>query len=532
MEILARLQNQANQIKQIHLRDLLSQRERNQVCTANFENILFDYSHSKVCQTTLDLLGEYAISTGLFDKIRAMYEGQHINTTENRAVLHVLLRAQESQHPQFPEVLQIRERIKEFANKVRNGEILGVTGKPLFNILCIGIGGSYLGPEFVAEALKTEPNCMRESIGRNLRFLANVDPVDFLRATHELDPEETLVVIISKTFTTAETMMNARKATAWLTSHITSHPSEKVIEHHVCAVSSNLQKTKEFGIQDERVFGFWDWVGGRYSVTSAVGLVPLYLHYGAQIDLFLQGANSIDRLFLEKANLNQWKENIPLLMGLLGWWNTQFLEYASRAVLPYSQALVRFAAHIQQLDMESNGKQCKKDGTPVEVSGPIVFGEPGTNGQHSFYQLMHQGRIVQSEFIGFCQSHSSDSEAHNELMSNFFAQPDALALGKTTEELRKENCPDALIPHKMFKGDRPSFSLLFPALTVSACGQLLALYEHRVAVEGFLWDLNSFDQFGVELGKTLATKVKQAIASETFEGHPSENLLLHYINHR
>ena len=301
-----------------------------------------------------------------------------------------------------------------------------------------------------------------------------------------------------------------------------------MVSKHIAAVSTNLQKTSEFGINPERVFGFWDWVGGRFSVTSAVGLLPLSLQYGEKINEFLKGANSIDDLFITKANTESVRENLPLLLGLIGWWNTEFLNYSARAILPYSQALVRFPAHVQQLDMESNGKQCKANGEPIENSGPLVFGEPGTNGQHSFYQLLHQGRAVPAEFIGFCKSHSNDVEAHNELMSNFFAQPDALALGKTRDQLIAEGVPENLIPHKLFFGDRPSLSLLFEELTAFSCGQLLALYEHRVAVEGFLWEINSFDQFGVELGKGLANQVKKTIESGNFEGHPSQTLLEHY----
>lgn len=530
MEAISRLKAHASAIKQTHLRDLLKDLNRNASCSIKFENILLDYSHSKLNSETLDLLGELAKSSGLFEKVQSMFAGERINKTEDRSVLHVLLRAQESQLPIFNEVLDVRNRVKDFAVKVRNQELKGVTGKPLVNVLCIGIGGSYLGPEFVAEALKTEPRCSEQASGRTLRFLANVDPVDFIRNTKDLDPSETLVVVISKTFTTAETMMNAAKVKEWLVNSLSSYAPEEVVASHMCAVSTNLPKTQQFGIRDERVFGFWDWVGGRFSVTSAVGLVPLYLQYGEAIDDFLLGANSMDLHFLNNANSENWTSNLPLLLGLVGWWNTECLEYNSRAVLPYSQALLRFPAHIQQLDMESNGKQCTLEGSSVPNTGPIVFGEPGTNGQHSFYQLMHQGRVVPAEFIGFCKSHSPDTEAHNELMSNFFAQPDALAIGKTSEQLLSENCPEHLVEHKSFSGDRPSLSLLFENLTVYTCGQLLALYEHRVAVEGFLWGINSFDQFGVELGKGLANQVKEVFKSGNIENHPSQELIRHYLN--
>ncbi|OMJ95380.1 hypothetical protein SteCoe_1302 [Stentor coeruleus] len=530
MEVLTKLRHHANQIKAHHLRDLLSDSSRN--THANFESILLDFSHSKVTNETLELLSEYAESSNLFTKIAGLYSGEVINPTEGRSVLHTLLRAETSDLPIFGEVVDVRNRIKDFSSKVRNGEFVGVSGKPLVDTLCIGIGGSYLGPEFVAEALKTEPECARAAAGRKLRFLANVDPVDFIRNTSDLDPHTTLVIVISKTFTTAETMMNAKTVKEWMVKSLGEFPADEVVKKHIVAVSTNIPKTSEFGISVENVFGFWDWVGGRFSVTSAVGLLPLYLQYGENVTNFLKGANSVDKMFLEKANRGGLSQNLPLLLGIIGWWNTEFLEYSSRAILPYSQALVRFAAHIQQVDMESNGKQCSLTGEPVKTTGPLVFGEPGTNGQHSFYQLMHQGRIVPAEFIGFCKSHSTDTLAHNELMSNFFAQPDALALGKTDYQLGTEKCPDHLIPHKRFPGDRPSLSILIENLNSYTCGQLLALYEHRVAVEGFLWGINSFDQFGVELGKGLATQVKKTIETGNFDEHPSKRLLEFYVAHR
>ena len=526
MEILSRLKCHGSQLKSQHLRELLQDSSR--VTSARFNDLLLDYSHSKFTNETLSLLSEYAESINLYSKIESLFNGENLNTTENRPVLHTLLRAESSSLQVFSEVQDIRRRIIEFSNKIRNGEIVGITGQTLKDTLCIGIGGSYLGPEFVAEALRTEPKCAEAAQGRRLRFLANVDPVDFIRNTSDLNPATTLVIIISKTFTTAETMMNARKAKQWLIKGLEEFSAEEVVRKHIVAVSTNLPKTSEFGINSENVFGFWDWVGGRFSVTSAVGLLPLYLQYGNNVSDFLQGANSIDTLLQSKNNSESLRENIPLLLGLIGWWNTECLGYSARAILPYSQALVRFPAHIQQLDMESNGKQCTVTGESIENTGPLVFGEPGTNGQHSFYQLLHQGRVVPAEFIGFCNSQSNDTEAHNELMSNFFAQPDALATGKSRDQLINEGCNEKLIPHKIFNGDRPSLSLLFKELSAFTCGQLLALYEHRVAIEGFLWGINSFDQFGVELGKGLATKVKETIANGNFEGHPSQKLLEHY----
>ena len=530
MELISRLHHHASQLKSLHLRDLLSDSSR--FTSARFDNILLDFSHSKLTNETLSLLSDLAISKNLFSSVSSLFSGEILNATENRSVLHTLLRAESSALPVFAEVQEVQSRIRAFSQSVRSGEVLGVTGRPLTTTLCIGIGGSYLGPEFVAEALRTDPACAGAAAGRTLRFLANVDPVDFIRSTSDLDPATTLVVVVSKTFTTAETMMNAARVKEWILRGLSEHPAELVARTHIAAVSTNLQKTKEFGISPDRVFGFWDWVGGRFSVTSAVGLLPLYLQYGTNVTEFLRGANSIDKLLLEKNSAEGLRENLPLLMGLIGWWNTECLGYSARAILPYSQALVRFPAHIQQLDMESNGKQCTSSGERIANSGPLVFGEPGTNGQHSFYQLMHQGRAVPAEFIGFCKSQSADTEAHNELMSNFFAQPDALALGKTEEQLRAEGCGEALVPHKVFGGDRPSLSLLFTELNAFTCGQLLALYEHRIAVEGFLWGINSFDQFGVELGKGLATKVKKTIESGEFTGHPSKELLEYYVANR
>ena len=539
MEVWTRLRAHASHLQSHHLRSLLSDKSRNQQLTATFEDIFLDYSHTKVDQEALNLLGELAESTGLYDKIAAMFRGEVVNPTEKRQVLHVALRMKTAINPALesivPEVVAVRNRAFAFAQGIRSGTSVGITGEKLTATLCIGIGGSYLGPEFVAEALRTDKVARLAANGRVLRFLANVDPIDFLRATEGLDPSRTLVVIISKTFTTAETMMNARRARDWLVSGLNTHPAEEVLKRHLCAVSTNLQKTAEFGVDNERVFGFWDWVGGRFSVSSAVGLVPLYLQYGEVVDRFLDGAHSIDTHFLETANRDNFRRNLPLMMGLLGVWNITCMNLNCRAVLPYSQALVRFAAHIQQLDMESNGKQCTLTGESISSTGPIVFGEPGTNGQHSFYQLLHQGRTVPAEFIGFCKAHTEDSEAHNELMSNFFAQPDALALGKTIDDLRRENCPEALIPHKLFNGDKPSFSLLFGELNAYACGQLLALYEHRVAVEGFIWGINSFDQWGVELGKVLATRVKGVVArndSAEVEAETSAQLLQFYLARR
>jgi glucose-6-phosphate isomerase len=450
-----------------------------------------------------------------------MAGGQHINTTEDRAVMHMALRCPSNKTMMVDgkdvvlEVHEVLQNIKKFATALRSGEKTGSTGKQLKNIISIGIGGSYLGPEFVYEALRFETNAKNASEGRQLRFLANVDPVDVARAVHGFNPEETLVIIVSKTFTTAETMLNARTLRKWLLDDLTTKgvSVEDAVAKHMIAVSAAVPLVEAFGIKKENIFGFWDWVGGRYSVTSSVGITPLAIHYGYEIaEKFLAGAHDMDKHLME-APL---RSNLPVIMGLLGVWNSSFLGHASRALLPYSQALVRFAAHIQQVDMESNGKRVTLEGVELPFqAGEVNFGEPGTNGQHSFYQLIHQGRVIPCDFIGFCESQfpvtvSSQEPVsnHDELMSNFFAQPDALARGKSIKDLEEEGVPAALRPHKMFPGNRPSISLLFPKLDAFTCGQLLALYEHRTAVQGAIWGVNSFDQWGVELGKVLAKQVR------------------------
>ncbi len=384
------------------------------------------------------------------------------------------------------------------------------------------------------------PQAAEVSKGRTLRFLANVDPVDVARATQGLDPEETLVVVVSKTFTTAETMLNARTLRKWLLDGIKGASPETVIKQHVVAASSAVPLVTEFGVDPANIFGFWDWVGGRYSVCSAVGILPLALVFGYEVmEQFLAGARNIDEHFAT-APL---RENLPVLMGLLGLWNSTFLGHESRAILPYAQALLRFPAHVQQLDMESNGKRVAIDGRELPFqAGEVNFGEPGTNGQHSFYQLIHQGRVIPTEFIGFARSQNPLElpgevvSNHDELMSNFFAQPDALAYGKTREELEIEGVKEELRAHKEFPGNRPSISMLFGQLDSFTTGQLLALYEHRVFVQGAIWGINSFDQWGVELGKVLAKQVRTQLATSrqgdaTISGFNSStaSMLRHYL---
>lgn len=522
----------------LRLSDLLMDEARASAMIAQHRNMLLDFSRQLLTVETLSALYKLAEVCQLPSRIAAMFSGEKINSTEKRSVLHIALRAPRSSSLEvdgtdvIPGVHSVLDRVRAFANRVRSGEWVGATGKPLTDVVAIGIGGSYLGPEFVFEALRIDPDGMEASKGRSLRFLANVDPVDVARARTGLNPETTLVVVISKTFTTAETMLNARTMRSWI---IDALGSEAVAKHMI-AVSTNLQGVTDFGIDPENVFGFWDWVGGRFSVTSAVGIVPLALQYGPDIvQRFLDGAHDMDVHFRDTPT----EANLPVLMGLIGVWNSSFLKLETRALLPYQQALLKLAPHIQQVDMESNGKRVRLNGSELgHAAGPINFGEPGTNGQHSFYQLVHQGRVVPCDFVGVINSQypielpGEVVSNHDELMSNFFAQPDALAFGKSAEQCRKEGIPEELIPHKTFPGNRPSSSLLIDKLDAFSVGQLLALFEHRTAVEGFIWDINSFDQWGVELGKVLAKGVRKQLHASRTTGvsvtgfNPSTTMLL------
>ncbi|KAI4347645.1 hypothetical protein L6164_008437 [Bauhinia variegata] len=513
-------------IKKVHLRDLLSDAARCQSMTVEYDGILLDYSRQQATLKTMENLFKLAEVASLKEKITHMYNGEHINSTENRSVLHVALRASRDAVIQsdgknvVPEVWKVLDKIREFSERLRSGSWVGATGKALKDVVAVGIGGSFLGPLFVHTALQTDPEAIESARGRQLRFLANVDPIDVARNITGLNPETTLVVVVSKTFTTAETMLNARTLREWISSALGS----SAVAKHMVAVSTNLTLVEKFGIDPNNAFAFWDWVGGRYSVCSAVGVLPLSLQYGfSVVEKFLNGASSID----EHMHAAPFERNIPVLLGLLSVWNVSFLGYPARAILPYSQALEKFAPHIQQVSMESNGKGVSIDGVPLPFeAGEIDFGEPGTNGQHSFYQLIHQGRVIPCDFIGIVKSQQpvylrgEVVSNHDELMSNFFAQPDALAYGKTAEELQKENVPTHLVPHKTFSGNRPSLSLLLPSLNAYNIGQLLAIYEHRVAVQGFIWGINSFDQWGVELGKSLATQVRKQLHASRTKGEP------------
>jgi glucose-6-phosphate isomerase len=520
------LREHAREIQATHLRRLLEDGERCQQMQRSADGIVLDFARQRATAQTIELLLQLAKQSDLKSKIDAMCSGQKINATENRPVLHYVLRSPKNppadRRPMVDgqdtvaDVHQTLEAIEAFSREIRSGKSRGATGKKLTDVVVIGIGGSYLGTEFVYEALRTDPACAKSAGRRRLRFLANVDPIDVTRALDGLKPETTLVVVVSKTFTTAETILNAKTLRAWLRDGL----KQDDVSAHLAAVSTAVDKAVAFGVPSDRIFPMWDWVGGRYSVCSAVGVLPLALQFGfSPVKKFLQGAHSMDKHFFRA----KFKDNLPVLMGLLGVWNSSFLGYGARALLPYCQALLKFAPHVQQLDMESNGKRVGTDGEELGFdAGEVDFGEPGTNGQHSFYQLLHQGRVIPADFIGFKRSQqprSLEGEAasnHDELMSNFFAQPDALAMGRTLEEAQAEcrgkGDPLELAPHKVFPGNRPTNVLLLDQLTPHAVGQLLALYEHRTAVQGFVWGINSFDQWGVELGKSMAKSVGTQIA--------------------
>lgn len=522
-----RLAQHAKHIQRIHLRSLVNDPTRCAALTAETDGVLLDYSRQQVTQGTMDLLLALARRQNLAEKITAMQRGDKINLTEKRAVLHAATRAgpKESIIVDGVDVVKLVHeqlaRIQQFTERIRSGELRGHTGRPIKNIVSVGIGGSYLGPSFINEVLATEREGIFTSQGFTLRFLSNVDPVDVERSISGLDAEETIVVIVSKTFTTAETMLNARTMRQWLWDRMSGGSEDKhVTATHVvaCASESAAAEVAAFGVTDSRFFRFWDWVGGRYSLCSSAGLVPLALKYGFPLlDKMLAGARSMDRHFFN----TPLKQNVPVIMGLLGVWNLSFLGYKARTMLPYSEALWKFPAHVQQVDMESNGKGVTVDGEEIDYDiGEINFGESGTNSQHSFFQLLHMGQPVPCDFIGFVESQNNlvhtegeTLSSHDELMANFFAQPDALALGRTADELRalEPDIPDELLPHRTFSGNRPSLSLLLPQLTAYTAGQMLALYEHRTAVQGFVWGINSFDQWGVEYGKTLAKTIRNQL---------------------
>ena len=495
--------------------------ERTKKFTFQAADLHVDLSKNLVCPTLLDHLLALAEQTGVADLRDRMFAGEHINITEDRAVLHTALRRPATDsltvdgQDAIADVHEVLEKVYAFARRVRSGEWVGITGKPVKTVVNVGIGGSDLGPVMAYEALKPY---VQE--GLECRFISNIDPTDAGETTKDLDPETTLVIVASKTFTTLETITNAKVVRAWLLDAlrerglVTDEASEKeAIAKHFVAVSTALDKVAEFGIDPANAFGFWSWVGGRYSVDSAVG-TSLAVAIGPEgFADFLAGFNAMDRHFAEAAP----EKNVPLLMGLLNVWYSNFLGADTHAVLPYSQYLHRFPAYLQQLTMESNGKSVRRDGSPVTYeTGEVFWGEPGTNGQHAFYQLIHQGtRMVPADFIAFANPTwalgDGDADMHELFLSNFFAQTKALAFGKTSEEVRAEGTPEAIVSARVFTGNRPTTSIMAPALTPSVLGQLIALYEHITFVEGAVWGIDSFDQWGVELGKVLAKQILPAI---------------------
>ena len=499
--------------------------ERTKKFTFQAADLHVDLSKNLVCPTLLGHLLALAEQTGVADLRDRMFAGEHINVTEDRAVLHTALRRPATDsltvdgQDVIADVHEVLEKVYAFARRVRSGEWVGITGKPVKTVVNVGIGGSDLGPVMAYEALKPY---VQE--GLECRFISNIDPTDAGETTKELDPETTLVIVASKTFTTLETITNAKVVRAWLLDGlrergiVTDEASEKeAIAKHFVAVSTALDKVAEFGIDPDNAFGFWSWVGGRYSVDSAVG-TSLAVAIGPEgFADFLAGFNAMDRHFVE----TEPEKNVPLLMGLLNVWYSNFLGADTHAVLPYSQYLHRFPAYLQQLTMESNGKSVRRDGSPVTYeTGEVFWGEPGTNGQHAFYQLIHQGtRMVPADFIAFANPTwalgDGDADMHELFLSNFFAQTKALAFGKTSEEVRAEGTPEAIVSARVFTGNRPTTSIMAPALTPSVLGQLIALYEHITFVEGAVWGIDSFDQWGVELGKVLAKQILPAIEGST-----------------
>ncbi len=472
--------------------------------------VYLDYSKHRLTGETLELLLALAKATGLRQHIDAMFAGERINFTEKRPVLHVALRAPRDAKilvdgkNVVPDVHAVLDKMSDFANRVRSGEWKGFSGRRIKNVVNVGIGGSDLGPAMAYQALRAFSDR-----GLTVRFVSNIDATDFVEATHGLDPAETLFVICSKTFTTLETLENAKTARSWC---LAALRDEKAVAKHFVAVSTNAAEVAKFGIDTENMFGFWDWVGGRYSYTSAIGL-SLMLAIGPEnFRAMLSGFHEMDEHF----RTAPFEKNLPVLMGLIGLWYDDFFGAESLAVLPYDQYLARFAAYLQQLDMESNGKRVDASSRPVAYqTGPVVWGEPGTNGQHAFYQLIHQGtKLIPCDLIGFCRSKNPIGEHHDLLMANLFAQSEALAFGKTPEEVKAEGVAAELVPHRTFPGSRPSSTLLFDELTPAALGRLVALYEHKVFVQGSIWNINSFDQWGVELGKVLAKRIAPELSSQ------------------
>jgi len=500
------------QVERLHLRELFAaDPSRGERLVAEAAGLYLDYSKNRITDETLRLLLELAEACRLSERIDAMFRGDRINATERRAVLHIALRAPPSERifvdgrDVVPDVHAVLDRMAAFVARVRSGEWTGHSGRRIRNVINIGIGGSDLGPVMAYEALRHY-----SQRDMTFRFVSNVDGTDFSESVRDLEPGETLFIICSKTFTTLETLTNARAARAWC---LRGLGDEKAVARHFVAVSTNADEVARFGIDLDNMFGFWDWVGGRYSMDAAIGLSTMLAIGPDNFRAMLSGFHAMDEHFRSAP----WTRNLPLLLGLLAVWNNDFLDAPTVAVLPYDQYLKRFPAYLQQLTMESNGKHVTLDGERVDYqTGPIYWGEPGTNGQHSFFQLIHQGtRLIACDFIGFCQALNPLGDQHDLLMANLLAQSEALAFGKTADEVKAEGTPDGLVPHRTFEGNRPTNTILGERLTPHTLGALVALYEHSVFVQGAIWNIDSFDQWGVELGKALAKRTAAEIASAT-----------------
>ena len=498
------LEQHSDYVRQLHLRQLFADDpRRGERLTVQAVGIFLDYSKNRITDETLKLLVQLAEESGLRERIDAMFRGDKINITENRAVLHVALRAPRDEKifvdgkDVVPEVHAVLDKMAAFCDRVRSGDWKGHTGKAIRNVINIGIGGSDLGPVMAYEALK---HYSRRDM--TFRFVSNVDGTDFAEAVYDLKADETLFIVSSKTFTTLETMTNAHTARDWALKQL---GDEKAIAKHFVAVSTNAEAVAKFGIDTANMFGFWDWVGGRYSMDSAIGLSTMLAIGPDGFREMLSGFHQVDEHF----RTTPFAQNLPVLMGLLSVWYNDFFGAQTVAVLPYEQYLKRFPAYLQQLTMESNGKHVRLDGTRVtHDTGPIYWGEPGTNGQHSFYQLIHQGtRLIPCDFIGFYKALNPLGQHHDMLLANVFAQTEALAFGKTAEQVKAEGTPDWLVPHRVFEGNRPSNTILVDMLTPENLGKLVALYEHSVFTQGAIWGIDSFDQWGVELGKVLAQRI-------------------------
>jgi glucose-6-phosphate isomerase len=507
------LQAHHDKVRQLHLRELFAKdAKRGERLAIEAAGLYLDYSKNRITDETLKLLVQLAEESGLRARIDAMFRGEKINITENRAVLHVALRAPREAsivvdgENVVPEVHAVLDKMAPFADRVRSGEWKGHTGKRIRNVVNIGIGGSDLGPVMAYEALRHYSE--REM---TFRFVSNVDSTDFAEAVHDLDPSETLFIVASKTFTTLETMTNAGSARDWLLKGLGG--DTKAVAKHFVAVSTNAAKVSEFGIDTANMFGFWDWVGGRYSMDSAIGLATMLAIGPDNFRALLDGFHEMDEHF----RTTPFERNLPVLMGLLSVWYSDFFGAQTVAVLPYEQYLKRFPAYLQQLTMESNGKHVTLDGKPVTYDTcPVYWGEPGTNGQHSFYQLIHQGtHLIPCDFIAFAKTLNPIGRHHDMLIANVFAQAEALAFGKTAEEVKADGTADWLVPHRVFEGNRPSNTLLAERLTPALLGKLVALYEHNVFTQGAIWSINPFDQWGVELGKVLANRIIPELESES-----------------